>query len=470
MPLFHLSSIMAVHLKHTRKKGNLIYFRRRIPEDIQSLLAAAGSPLSGKSHVVVSLQTSDPRVAAPKIAKLVKQTDAEWEELRRPSRAGTLKQAHQLLTHAGIDVSDPTGSPEIALDVFYEYLDERLPDSVKEDETITTGKQLDQHFDPVHRAALQLLQNRREFTLADCLDQYAQARPKAAKTAKLAFGYLSAFLGSDRDIRNVRRSDVNAFVLHLLQGGHSEDGTPITTSTVGRYLNSLKAAFTRAINENELDIRQNVFAKVEIPNKGEDVQARESFTVPQLHALHAAIDKWVASKGWDPLRCILTVLAETGCRLAEVVGLAASDAHLHAAVPYIDIKPQVWRSLKTAASTRKVPLTARALSALREAQALSKGSAFLFPNYTNEQGCSADSVSAVLNKWIRSREGLRDSNLSNHCLRHTMKDLLRAVECLESIQDALLGHATPGIGASYGKGYPLPILQEWQQKAMDVAG
>ncbi|WP_416378666.1 DUF6538 domain-containing protein [Burkholderia sp. B21-007] len=51
------------------------------------MLAAAGSPHAGKIHYVVSLQTADPRVAAPKVAKWVKETDEDWVRLRNPTRA-----------------------------------------------------------------------------------------------------------------------------------------------------------------------------------------------------------------------------------------------------------------------------------------------------------------------------------------------------------------------------------------------
>ncbi|MFM0729267.1 tyrosine-type recombinase/integrase [Paraburkholderia sediminicola] len=459
---------MSIKLKHVWQKpgSSLLYFRRRVPDDIRPLLVAARSPHAGKSHIVVSLQTSDPRIAAPLISKLVKQTSEEWEQLRNPTRGDVRTQARQLLLQHGVDPSDPKGTPE-ALDYFHDYLDDQLPQSVREDENIRHGHQLDRHLSPAHRAALQLTQDRREFTLADCLDQYIAARPNGEKTARIAFGYLTGFLGADRDIRKVRRSDVNGFVSWLLTGGHNAEGQAIATTTVSRYLNALKAAFGRAIRENELGI-ESVFARVEIPEAGKDAKERLPFTADQLLALHRGVDAWVATKGWDPLRCIVVVLAETGCRLAEVAGLAAADIHLHAGVPHIDVKPHPWRSLKTSASTRKVPLTPRAMVALKEAHKLANGSPLAFPGYTTLEACAAGAVSAALNKWIGGREGLKASGLTNHCLRHTIKDLLRAVQCPSEISDQILGHVTPGVGAGYGQGYPLDMRAEWLTRALPL--
>ncbi|WP_159462873.1 tyrosine-type recombinase/integrase [Caballeronia telluris] len=462
---------MSVKLAYSRKKpgSSLLFFYRRIPDDIKALLAASGSPLAGKAHYVVSLQTSDPRVAAPKITKLLQQTNEEWEQLRNPTREGVLRQARQLLQQAGIDPKAPQETEEGALWALHDHLDDHLPQSVREDETIQHGNQLDRHLSPVHRAVLQILQNRKEFTLQDCLDQYVQARPSTEKTAKLAFGYLRGYLGKDRDLGKIERSEVNEFVQYLLDGRHNEQGRKVSTGTVTRYLNTLKAAFTRAILENSLGIG-NVFAKVEIRGKGKDVRERESFTVDQLRALHRAIDQRVSDKGWDQLRCIVTIIAETGARLAEVVGLATTDVHSHAAVAYIDIKEHPWRTLKNdKSSVRKVPITPRAMVALKEAHRLSEGSPFLFPHYTTAEGNKADTVSASLTKWIRGREGLQGTKLGNHSMRHTMRDLLRATGCPSEAADQIIGHQTPGMGARYGRGYPLDQLAGWLVKATNVA-
>ncbi|WP_126228286.1 DUF6538 domain-containing protein [Burkholderia ambifaria] len=87
--LLHLALLASVKLKYGWKKSNspLLYFRRRIPDDVKPLLATTGSAHAGKIHYVASLQTSDPWVAAPKVAKLVKETDEDWERLRNPTRA-----------------------------------------------------------------------------------------------------------------------------------------------------------------------------------------------------------------------------------------------------------------------------------------------------------------------------------------------------------------------------------------------
>jgi len=355
MSVFFLSPTVSIKLKYSWKKPNspLLYYRRRIPDDVKPLLEASGSEWAGKEQIVISLQTDDPKAAASKIAKLAGQHDKEWEQLRNPSKAGTLAQAETLLRNRGIDPAAPEADEE-ALGVFFDMVEDGLPTKAKDhlqeayqyDYPVNPKRDIDQHLSPIVATALQIAQGRREFTLSDCLDQYLASRPeKTAKSGKIAFGYLQDFFKADRALGSIRRQDVNEFVKWLLAGEHNKDGKTITTTTVERYLNCIKAAVGRAIKENELDIK-NQFSSVEIPNAGKDAQERLPFDLHQLKTLHGAVDEWVAEKGWDQPRCILTVLAETGCRLAEVTGLALADVYLDTETPYIDLKEHPWRSLK----------------------------------------------------------------------------------------------------------------------------
>ncbi|MDF3889270.1 tyrosine-type recombinase/integrase [Cupriavidus basilensis] len=468
---------MSIKLKHSLWKDNTWYFRRRIPDAIQPQLKAMGSYWAGKKEFLQCLNTPDPAKAERLIAKLKRQTDEEWSQLQVPTRAGTRLQAQGLLQDAGIDPTDPKADP-LAYDVFLDHLDDQIPGKVKAEwqlleelHGVPVGeKELARHLPAAAMEALRIVQGKQpEFLASDALDQYIVARCKSERAisdAKRAFKYLTDFLG-DKDVRAYRKPKVNEFVQHLRSGGHSEDGKPISTTTVQRYLNTLKAAFGRALRENELGTdADNVFAKVEIPGKGDDVEKRESFTVDQYKALYAAIDQWSQSKGPDQLRCILSLVAATGARISEIAGLAVSDIHLKAEVPYIDIQPHPWRSLKNRSSTRKVPLTHTAIEALKVAKGLAGSSAFLFPNYCSEGGCKGDSASGALVSWVRTRPELKETKLGNHSLRHGLKDLLRAVGCPSEAADRIIGHKTPGMGAGYGGvGYPPEQLRDWLEQA-----
>ncbi|SAK95972.1 Transposase from transposon Tn916 [Caballeronia temeraria] len=417
--------IMAVQLRYSWKKpgSDVIYYRRRVPDDLRDKV--------GKPYVVISCQTTDPRVAAERIKRLAKQHDEEWAHYRSPSRAGNLALAKAWLEEKKLDVVQPEDG---AVWAFEDHVEENM-----------VGGKIPEPL----QTAMELVKGTREFRLTDCRDEYIKARPNGQDRAERSFRYLMEYLKADRDIRKVRRTDVNGFVQYLL-------GKDMATASVQRYITPLKAAFGRAIRENEMGI-ENVFARVEITGLGEDSEDREVFTLEQFKALDAALDK----ANPDTLRSILRVVAETGARLAEIVGLAKADVKLDHLIPHIALKPHPWRTLKTPGSTRRIPLTPVAQTCLRDAISRSHDPVVLFPQYTSAEGCKADTASAALVKWIRGRDGLKGTQLGVHSLRHGMKDLLRAVKCPSEAADEIIGHATPGMGANYGEGYPLGDLRDW---------
>ncbi|MDA9159108.1 tyrosine-type recombinase/integrase [Rhodobacteraceae bacterium] len=104
----------------------------------------------------------------------------------------------------------------------------------------------------------------------------------------------------------------------------------------------------------------------------------------------------------DEPRWIIALLSDTGLRLSEALGLTKEDVHLTATTPYIDIRPRPWRRLKTRSSKRQVPVVGHALWALQQACEAVQGP-LIFPKYCTLTTCKANSASAALNKWLRSK-------------------------------------------------------------------
>ena len=63
----------------------------------------------------------------------------------------------------------------------------------------------------------------------------------------------------------------------------------------------------------------------------------------------------------DDLRWLVALLSDTGMRLGEAVGLLKSDIYLTNDIPYVNIRPHPWRSLKTIGNERKMPLVGESL-------------------------------------------------------------------------------------------------------------
>ena len=138
------------------------------------------------------------------------------------------------------------------------------------------------------------------------------------------------------------------------------------------------------------------------------------------------------------------------------------DIVLDADIPHVIVQPYPWRRLKTKGSARHIPLIGVSLWAGRRIQ--QHDSSYAFPRYCDGKICNANSASAALNKWMKPR--LKDDAVV-HSFRHSMRDRLRAVECPSDIIDQIGGWSASSVGASYGKGYELPVLAKWMKMLED---
>ena len=165
----------------------------------------------------------------------------------------------------------------------------------------------------------------------------------------------------------------------------------------------------------------------------------------------------------DDIRWVIALVSDTGMRLAEVCGLERNDVVLDAPIPYIELQPNSARRLKTDSSERRIPLVGASLWAATQAFEVIGGAdeKYLFPRYTKNGKCNANSASAALNKWMRNYV---EGGCVIHSFRHSMRDRLREVECPSDIVDQIGGWSCSNVGQNYGAGYQLPVLHKWLQK------
>jgi len=269
--------------------------------------------------------------------------------------------------------------------------------------------------------------------LSDYVSEYLSLRSVHHKPIKVAVDPFISLAG-DRDVSQYTREDAKLFVCHLEMKGNK-------TATIRRRINSLSAILNYAYAELDLD-KRNPFSRLFIKGEGEDSHKRGTFTNEQL--------KWGYDKALgsgSQIKLLMPLLGETGCRLAEIVGLKLEDIDL--ANDLIDIRPNSARRLKTRSSKRTLPLVGYAKLAME--QALKQGDdTYLFPRYIRDGKCYATHASNALNKWLK-----KDFNgLTAHCLRHTFRDRLRAVECPMDLIDQIGGwKSISSIGNGYGEGY-----------------
>ena len=272
------------------------------------------------------------------------------------------------------------------------------------------------------------------------LKQIDQTPPRVALSTFLS-------LAGDRDVRDYTRQDAKLFVHYLEMKGNK-------TATIRRRINSLSAIMNYAYSELDLD-KRNPFTRLFIQNEGADVFKRGTFANDQL--------KWGYDKALSSgstVKLLMPLLGETGCRLAEIVGLRLEDIDLDNEL--LHIRPNSARRLKNKTSERVLPLVGYAKLAIDQVQ-IQADDEWLFPQYIKSGHCYATHASNAVNKWLKKDFG----GLTAHSLRHTFRDRLRAVECPMDMIDQIGGwKSITSIGNSYGRGFTMDQYRQYLDKIM----
>ena len=272
-------------------------------------------------------------------------------------------------------------------------------------------------------------------------------RPPTFEAAvRRSCGYLIDCCGM-KDLKDYVRSDATNFRDYLFAKG-------LNGASVARIFGTIRAVINLALSEFGLAIvnpfssvyfDHNVGVKKRLPVKPEDITKVQE----------------ECYKSDDEKRLLVALIADTGLRLAEGAGLLRSDFIEQDGILCVNIRPHPWRSLKTASSTRVIPLVGSAKWAAERILAQPASSQFAFPNYNDGQRTNANSASAALNKWLKVKVG---QEYTVHSFRHSMRDRLRAVECPSDVIDQIGGWLTHGVGNSYGKGHQIKMLVRWLKK------
>ena len=143
-------------------------------------------------------------------------------------------------------------------------------------------------------------------------------------------------------------------------------------------------------------------------------------------------------------------MADSGARISELTGLdaTAGEISLHGDIPFINIRPNKTRELKTPQSERVIPLVGSSLFAFQ-----------LMPNGFTNYATRPDGISNDIGKWFRDNNLLPTSKHTLYSLRHCFQDRLTAVEAPDKIQAELMGHKF--YRPKYGAGSSLEQKHKW---------
>ena len=258
-------------------------------------------------------------------------------------------------------------------------------------------------------------------------------------------------LVGDKPIDTYTRHDAN-----LLRDSFFERG--LSRGSVSRMFSTIRAIInftTREVGLSEINSFSGVYL-------GDDREGSETKRNPiPLETIRSVQDDCRVMN--DEVRWLVALISDTGMRLSEAVGLLKDDLSLEEGYPHILLKAHTSRRLKTKGSERIVPLVGAAFWAAQKAFNSTQTN-FLFPRYCNETECKSNSASAVLNKWLRPKV---PSGCVIHSFRHSIRDRLRAVQCPPDVADRLGGWSLAGMSEHYGSGYPVDVLYNWMEKAVE---
>lgn len=439
------------YLRDPKDPGSNIVYQRPVPKDLWGRYPS--------KTIKQDLKHSDMVKAARQVEDLNKRYDAEFAGLRAAPGSSPLA----LKVHTAAFLKEwgltPGEMDSPAAEAFFDSVENKRWRHSGNDEDKYENAELSDFLPPVEAAAFKALTGKQRDTLTDALELHLKIHPKRDNAKfvtyqRRAFAALVAVTG-DKPISEFKRADARAYMNAAL--------LTAKTTTVRRLLGAIHPVFATYIKENDLPT-PNPFSELQIPKEGHDTKKRQPFTPSELVTLEAA-----CRAQDDPMRWILALLAGTGARLAEVVGLPLEDIHLDTDYPHVVLQVHPWRDIKGAngirgVKDRTVPLAGVALWAAQRIKATAvTGQSFAFPQYTTSTGCKATSASGALNAWLKRLLPLAHTC---HELRHTLKDLLRTVQCPKDISDAITGHGTKSVGDGYGVGYDLRVKSEWLTKAL----
>ena len=307
--------------------------------------------------------------------------------------------------------------------------------------------------DPVAIAAYEALRKPMPVLLSEAfaiyLDNHQKGNDSAFKESQSQHWTKFVALTGDIPLITLNREHAKEYRDHRLNTG-------VKAATVKRELNTLMAIVNKAFAELTIN-QKNPFEQLTIhktaTNTSTEKQPYSREEITKLLSQARALN--------DERRRIVIVLALTGARLAEIVGLRRKDVDLTNKSIHIVSHPS--RSLKTTASQRHLPLIPLALTAV-EAQLSAHTSDFVFPAYAGKASVKSDSASGALNKWAKTI--ISTPNRTMHSFRHALRDQLRAVNCPNEVSKAIGGWSEGNdVSSSYGLGYELEMKREWLTKA-----
>jgi integrase len=243
---------------------------------------------------------------------------------------------------------------------------------------------------------------------------------------------LSVLYKQHKVIEGINRKAAGKFVTQVL----AKDGKSL--HTVRRYVTTFSSLWRWL--ERRGHVQDNPWTNqglIRAKDADQQEEVRRPFTEDEA-------SRWLWSLD-GAARDVSMVMAVTGMRFSEVVGLVQGNVRLNDKVAWLTVQKG-----KTKAAKRRVPVIAHKVVAmlktrLAEAQGAPDGA--LFPELpTDKLGARGKALRRDMVRRLRAL-GMKDTSLTaNHSWRHRARTLMEQADVSPWVADFVIGHARPGQG------------------------
>jgi len=419
---------------HIYKRGDVFYYRRRVPEYVL--------PYETRNFVKISLSTRDEKEATRKAVIYNDYIEDYWRSLIKAGGSDdTLKSFRATVALAKAHGFAYKNAAEIAKEPL-EQMIRRINAAEKAIES------------PQIVSAILGGAEQPHILLSECIDKYwplcadrltNKSEDQIRKWKNPRICALKAFIEAigDKCISQITRKDVLTCREWWMVRVESGD---VVAATVNKNLIQVRDILQVVGMHYEI---ATDFEVLFVKTKLKDIERSRPPFERDFVQNALLFPKNLAGMNFEA-QMLIYAMADTGARESELIGLEESDIFLDEDIPYIWIRPADNRALKTITSERKIPLVGASLYAF---QKIPKG----FQHYKN-----ADTASTAINKFLRENDLKPTPKHTLYSLRHTFKDRLRDADAPEEIIDELMGHKKSG--PKYGRGHMMEKKYEWMQR------
>jgi len=425
-------------MKHIIKIGKWFYFKRRIPNIFLHLY-------KGKAFIKVTLKTDSEIIAQKRVQMLNSELENLWHN-------SALNETNNLEGKFALTVNKArlNGFTYLSTeDVATQDIDALLKrimilkeskDQSTENISALLGRKKETGY-TIQNAFYDFVEFEKPNLLNKSEDQIRKWNNPRIKA-------INNFINvcGDMEVQRITRQDILKFRDWWHQRIVQDELTPNSANKDFGYI--AQVIFHAKDNKNfDLDVRA-LMIKIRF---AEIRQKRPPFETDYIQKTLLDLSNFKSLN--EECSMLLFAIADTGARISELVGLNSErgDICLEADIPYIYIRPDKKRALKTKVSERKIPLVGASLYAFKK---LPKG----FQHYYQK----ADLISATLNKHLKEHDLLPTEKHTVYSLRHSMDDRLINQDTPDKVVASIMGH-TYG-REDYGKGPTLEQKKRWLDK------